>query len=291
MERGQAIALFECTLPSEVIAGLGSSAEPVRVRLIWKPSLLATTDFQISAALVVLGLLGIMFSGHRSQASEKPIESVDHSSSKHNEPHLTPGAAASVISAQGKDASKGSSAEVVDIRSRKPLELHQGTLEHTDALTGLANRSHFLSIAEVEVQKASQSGGALAVLLLSIDQLRQINTVHGRKAGDAVLKELAGLCRGSRERDVSARWTGEEFVLLLPETDHAGARVVADRLSWGAEQLQFRDIPHLQAAISIGVAELLPGEASVLPALLRASQARDAAENGRRNGTTDTWDT
>jgi diguanylate cyclase (GGDEF)-like protein len=146
-------------------------------------------------------------------------------------------------------------------------------------------RSHFLTVAEAEVQTARQSGTLLSVVLIRIDQLRQINIAYGRKLGDGVVQELANLCRGSRERDVSARWSGEDFVLLLPDTDRAGAQIVAHRLHWGAEQLRFGLAPDLRAMLKIGVAELLPGETSIRPALMRAGAELKATEDGTLSGT------
>lgn len=269
LEKNQAIALFDCALPAEVVAGLGNSAEPIKVRLLWKPSLMKKTGFQASAALALLGVLGVMFTRNRQEAQAEQVS--ENVSSTAGTSKIAQGEASPATA-----ESQGATSEIVDIRSRRTLVQHRGELVPKDTLTGLIDRNQFLTIAEGEVKRSAEAGTPLAVLLVGIDQLRETNTVYGRKAGDAILKDLADLCRGSRERDVTARWTGEEFVVLLPETDRAGAAVVADRLCLGAKQLRVRELPHLQSSVSVGVAEVLAGETTVLPALQRAAQQRDA---------------
>ncbi len=277
LENSQVIAVFECTLPPEVVAGLGTSAEPVRVRLLWKPSLLVNPEFQASGVLAALGVLGLMFSGYRGQQGTTPGQAVSRGT-LYNLSAAIPAASSKESADQAYVTHRA--AEVVDIRSRKPLEPHQDLPGATDALTGLISRSHFLTVAEAEVQAARQSGTQLAVVLIRIDQLRQINMAYSRKIGDSVVHELAKLCRGSRERDVSARWSGEDLVMLLPDTDRAGAQIVAHRLNWGAEQLHFGSAPDLRAALKVGVAELFPDETSILPALLRAEKELGAKDDG-----------
>jgi diguanylate cyclase (GGDEF)-like protein len=156
---------------------------------------------------------------------------------------------------------------------------HRGELVPKDIVTGLINREQFLGVAETEVRNAAEADTHLAVVVLRINQLRKTNTIYGRRGGDAVLKDLAELCRGSRDRDLSARWSGEELVVLLPETDLAGAEIVAERLRVRAGQLRISDLPHIQSSISVGVAAVLSGETTVLSALERAAQ--QAEESAR----------
>jgi diguanylate cyclase (GGDEF)-like protein len=280
LENSQVIALFECTLPPEVVAGLGTSAEPVRVRLLWKPSLLMNREFQASCALAALGVVGLMFSGYRGQQGTTLGQAVDRGTRGALDDDSSAVPAASSMETADQTYVTQRAAEVVDLRSRKLLEPRQNLPGTTDALTGLINRSHFLIVAEAEVQTARQSGTQLSVVLIRVDQLRQINTAYSRKIGDSVVHELADLCRGSRERDISARWSGEDFVVLLPDTDRAGAQIVAHRLSWGAEQVRFGSAPDLRAALKVGVAELFPDETSIVPALLRAEKELEAKEDG-----------
>lgn len=276
--KDQVIALFDCTLPAELVASLGNSTEPVKVQLLWKPSLLRNIGAQASAALALLGLLGLMVSGTRAQPEAQSSQAADNTSSARSE---SQGGADAATSPESKSVAvdQSSTNKVVDIRSRKAMVPHRGELVPNDALTGLFDRDQFLNIADTEVKHASAAGTPLAVLILRINQLRETNTVYGRKVGDAVLKDLAELCRGSRDRDLTARWTGETFAVLLPDTDPAGAEVVAERLRLRGRQLRIGDAPNLPSAISVGVAEVLSGETTVLPALERA--ALQAEEDAR----------
>ncbi len=101
----------------------------------------------------------------------------------------------------------------------------------TDALTGLANRSHFQLLASAEIARSRRSGKPLALILSDIDFFKRINDEFGHEAGDTVLLELATLLTAClREVDILARWGGEEFLVLLPDSDERGAAEVAERI-------------------------------------------------------------
>jgi two-component system, cell cycle response regulator len=112
-------------------------------------------------------------------------------------------------------------------------------LSQTDPLTGLWNYRSLRESLRREVERASRFGRMLTVLVLDLDHFKQVNDTYGHAAGDAVLGEFARRLRiGLREVDVAFRQGGEEFVVLLPETDAYGGAIVAERL--GAA---IRDIP------------------------------------------------
>ena len=101
----------------------------------------------------------------------------------------------------------------------------------TDELTGLANRRHFMERLETELSRAQRSGGPVAVLLSDLDDFKRVNDRFGHRAGDEVLKAFGrALRRCARETDVPARLGGEEFAVLLTDTDSDGARHFAERL-------------------------------------------------------------
>ncbi|GMV07981.1 MAG: hypothetical protein AMXMBFR53_42560 [Gemmatimonadota bacterium] len=101
----------------------------------------------------------------------------------------------------------------------------------TDSLTGLANRRHFMERLEAEVERAQRYHRPLSVVLLDLDHFKKVNDTHGHAAGDEVLRGAARALRSvCRDVDIPARWGGEELALLLPETDAAGARIVAERV-------------------------------------------------------------
>jgi diguanylate cyclase (GGDEF)-like protein len=101
----------------------------------------------------------------------------------------------------------------------------------TDGLTGLANRRTFDEELALEWRRAHRIGGSLALVLLDLDDFKQINDTHGHPAGDAVLRGIGGLLgAGVRQIDLAARYGGEEFVVLVPDSELAGAERLANRL-------------------------------------------------------------
>ena len=97
--------------------------------------------------------------------------------------------------------------------------------------TGLYNMRHFTAVVSQELERAKRFDRPLGVLMVDVDHLRAVNTAHGHLAGDRALKNVAeAIERATREYDIAARFGGDEFCVLLPETDLAGALVVADRI-------------------------------------------------------------
>lgn len=161
----------------------------------------------------------------------------------------------------------------------------------TDPLTGIANRRFFERRLREEVLRSRRCRGPLACLLVDLDHFKQINDHHGHQAGDEVLQRVArALATGLRGHDVLARFGGEEFVLLLPDTTLAAARDIAERLRLRVKELRFgarEDI--FGITLSAGLADLGPqdGAESVsevaLDLVKRADAALYAAKHGGRD--------
>lgn len=118
-----------------------------------------------------------------------------------------------------------------DITERQAFEQKLMELATRDSLTGALNRRAFLEQMEGALQSSRRHGHGLSVLLIDADHFKQINDTHGHQTGDKVLIHLAGLAQDClRGTDRFARWGGEEFVALLPETDGGQAVEVAERL-------------------------------------------------------------
>jgi diguanylate cyclase (GGDEF)-like protein len=99
-----------------------------------------------------------------------------------------------------------------------------------DGLTGLANRRHAERSLETEASRAERFGGPLAVVLVDLDDFKEVNDRHGHLAGDDVLRELATVLNETvRTVDIAARWGGEEFALILPGADAVGGAHLAER--------------------------------------------------------------
>jgi diguanylate cyclase (GGDEF)-like protein len=128
-------------------------------------------------------------------------------------------------------------------------------LSQFDSLTGLHSRDYFLAEIEQEILRASRSGRPFAMLMFDLDGLKAANDRFGHASGDALLRAVAETLRGDiRATDVAARYGGDEFVLLLPETDLDGAMLVADKVRIDIGRLA---LPHdgqvIRTSASIGL--------------------------------------
>lgn len=140
-----------------------------------------------------------------------------------------------------------------DISQRKRLEVKLRLLSVTDALTNVYNRRYFVQKLEEEIERAKRSGSKFSVIMLDIDRFKSINDRFGHNTGDCVLKSMAEMIKKRIRRiDCLARWGGEEFVLLLPDTPVEKAVILAEEL-W--QNLSQMNIPGVgRATASFGVA-------------------------------------
>lgn len=153
----------------------------------------------------------------------------------------------------------------------------------TDGLTGAGNRIHLESVMNREVEQAHRYQDALSVLVLDLDHFKRINDEFGHATGDYVLKMVAKtLAANSRCADMTFRFGGEEFVILLNKTASAGAKITAERIRRNIERLTLHYASKLiPVSVSIGVATLSRGE-SKEDLLVRADRALyQAKQNGR----------
>ena len=145
----------------------------------------------------------------------------------------------------------------------------------TDPLTGLLNRRAFEELLELELERAARAGRPISVIVGDIDCFRAINERHGHAAGDAALQAIAqNALKWKRRIDLAARIGGEEFALLLPETDERGAFIVAERLRRATHRSFVDSAPGV--AFSFGVASA-PAHADDGVGLLRAADSATAA--------------
>ena len=113
------------------------------------------------------------------------------------------------------------------VRNAEQLE----RLATIDSMTGLYNRRHFLDQADAEWSRFQRYQRPLSMLMVDIDHFKQVNDRYGHAVGDETIVAVAGACaKGKRQSDIVGRLGGEEFAILLPETDLAQATIVADRL-------------------------------------------------------------
>ncbi len=157
----------------------------------------------------------------------------------------------------------------------------------TDALTGLYNRRYMETHLAALVEQAANRGKPITVMVLDIDYFKSINDGHGHDAGDDVLREFALRVRRSiRNIDLACRYGGEEFVIVMPETDMGVATVVAERLRRRIATEPFsiqQGAGSLPVTISIGIAALSEPTDTAAVILKRADQALYRAKRDGRN--------
>ncbi|WP_243312084.1 GGDEF domain-containing protein [Fundidesulfovibrio agrisoli] len=152
-----------------------------------------------------------------------------------------------------------------------------------DGLTGLFNRRHFSELAAQAARQAKRYKQPLSVILFDMDGFKNINDTFGHAIGDDVLRTAAATCRKVlRQADVAARWGGEEFAVLLPQTGLAGALETAERLRECLEGQRAGQAGELAATASFGVASLT-GDEDVEGLLLRADAYLYEAKRDGRN--------
>ena len=171
-------------------------------------------------------------------------------------------------------------------RTRELEEANQQLAEasRTDSLTGLPNRRGFLELSDHEVKRSARAGAPLSVVMMDLDRFKEINDRHGHAGGDDLLQAAAKRLRSvTRAQDLVARWGGEEFILLLPDTDSEAAAVAAEkvRAALGAYEFE-RNGTREAITASFGVAAHDPAralEATIAAADEALYRAKEAGRN------------
>jgi diguanylate cyclase (GGDEF)-like protein len=154
----------------------------------------------------------------------------------------------------------------------------------TDPLLGIFNRRFLDRRTQEEVARAQRYGLNLALLMVDIDNFKQVNDNWGHQVGDLVLQHLIQLLEAAlRQTDILARFGGEEFVILLPHTSEQDAFKLAEKLRHTVAQTPLHSIPELRITISIGSASLLPDGDTAYSLLERADKAMYQAKQDGRN--------
>jgi diguanylate cyclase (GGDEF)-like protein len=154
-----------------------------------------------------------------------------------------------------------------------------------DPMTGTFNRRAFFSRAAVEWARSMRSRRPLAVITSDIDFFKKVNDTHGHHIGDLVIKDYANRsAQMLRLPDIFARFGGEEFVILLPDTTLAEAQHVAERIRHEVEIHRNKALPPYTVSLGVAVAQGIPGQAADIEALVaEADAALYRAKQGGRN--------
>lgn len=159
----------------------------------------------------------------------------------------------------------------------KSLELER--ISRTDTLTGLANRRHIESVLDAEIGRTRRYGRDLSIILIDLDNFKNVNDTYGHQSGDTVLVKFAEMLQATvRASDVAGRWGGEEFLVISPENNLAGVAALAELI-----RLRLAEIPFAvsgRQTASFGVACLVAGESR--DGLVR--RADDALYKAKKNG-------
>jgi len=162
------------------------------------------------------------------------------------------------------------------------------TLASIDDLTQLYNRRYFFERFNQEVERSKRYQRPLSCIIMDIDFFKHVNDSYGHLAGDRVLVDIAQIVRKNcRQSDLAGRYGGEEFIILLPETEMAGAIIIAERIREMIEQHQTVDGKGvvIGVTVSMGVASLTGTELGNMDNSERIiQQADDALLEAKKNG-------
>lgn len=169
------------------------------------------------------------------------------------------------------------------VEARYHEEVYQ--LATHDALTELYNRRHFIELVDKEIARAHRHGRPLVMCIIDVDLFKPVNDQYGHIAGDGVLRQLAAVVRSFvRGEDIAARIGGEEFAVLLPESDIAAARAFAERLREAVADSVFMLAGEPQRiTVSIGIAAMDPARAERSALMQAADGALYRAKDEGRN--------
>jgi diguanylate cyclase (GGDEF)-like protein len=170
---------------------------------------------------------------------------------------------------------------VRDISERKKYEELLYRQSITDPLTNVYNRRFFMQMLEQEMERTRRNGKPFSIIMFDLDHFKSVNDHFGHAAGDMVLKSVANMIKGRiRKTDCFARWGGEEFIILLPETTVGDAASLAEELR---ERLSNMALPEVgRVTASFGVAAYRPSD-TIDTILLRADSMLYEAKAAGRN--------
>ncbi|MDA3909265.1 MAG: bacteriohemerythrin [Sulfurimonas sp.] len=172
----------------------------------------------------------------------------------------------------------------LELKNKEKENLKLEEMAFIDPLTGAVNRRKFEELSEKEMERSARYKSSLSFLMLDIDYFKAINDTYGHAAGDEILKHFSSICLDmARSLDIVARIGGEEFVVMLPETDSDGAYMFAERFR---EKIYSSEVEIegqiIKYSVSIGIA-ILDNEKEVKEILQKADKALYKAKEAGRN--------
>jgi diguanylate cyclase (GGDEF)-like protein len=173
----------------------------------------------------------------------------------------------------------------LEIESHQKQNVELQEMAYIDPLTGTMNRRKFDELSQIELERSNRYKSELSFLMLDIDHFKKINDTYGHDAGDEVLKHFSSICLSmARNLDIVARIGGEEFVVMLRETDSDGALIFAERFR---EKISNSVVNHdgksIKYTLSIGISSRQDNDKDAKAILQRADKALYGAKNSGRN--------
>ena len=168
-------------------------------------------------------------------------------------------------------------------RSRLMVELEDRAIR--DELTGTLNRRGFIEFATIEQNRSLRFKRPVGLILFDMDHLKQVNDTFGHTAGDRIIQEIVKCClKNIRNIDLLGRWGGDEFVVLLPESDLVSTNLVAERIRKIIEDHAFSiEGKHIHVTISVGLAGTDNADITLDELFQRANSALYSAKQAGRN--------
>jgi len=172
---------------------------------------------------------------------------------------------------------------IIKSQQAKSIEIIQ-EMAIRDELTGLYNRRHVMELLDYEMNRSSRGGGIFCLAMLDIDHFKNVNDNHGHQVGDSVLQKVAMVMKNTlRNVEFCGRYGGEEFLIVLTQTDIRGALICAERVRSGVESMRFPDIgPDFRVTVSLGLTEYHRDD-DVQKVIARADTALYLAKHNGRN--------
>jgi diguanylate cyclase (GGDEF)-like protein len=156
-------------------------------------------------------------------------------------------------------------------------------LSTVDPLTGLYNRTFFFAAVDREIARSARSGRGFCLLMMDLDELKAVNDRHGHFIGDRVLRGVGDvIAEGVRRIDIAARYGGDEFVVLLPETEVTGAYVLAEKIRLGVAELTVPGT-EVRSSMSVGVVSFPDDGRTSDELMISADQAMYSSKHAGKN--------
>lgn len=176
------------------------------------------------------------------------------------------------------------SRDLLELKNRELTEAYEKIelLALTDTLTGIPNRRNITNLMAKEVSRCKRNGGTFSMIMCDIDFFKKVNDTYGHDTGDYVLKEVAAIIQEQiRKQDVVARWGGEEFLIMLPETGINDATRVAEKLRSTLEDHKMKFGGHSFSVTMTFGAAVFEADLGIEPSIKKAD---DALYEGKQTG-------